>query len=102
MAQNLFPDIGGIPVHQIDEGLLLHALRKVESRGAIETARRLRQRAERVFRYAAGAGVRNANPAVNVRDALRPVPPGKRRPALTDVAEIRRLIRDVDRAAASP
>ena len=102
MEQSLFTEIGGIPVDQIDEGLLLHALRKVEARGAIETAHRLRQRAERVFRYAAGAGVKNSNPAVNVRDALKPVPPRKRRPALTDVAQIRKLIRDVDRAAASP
>ena len=102
MQRFLFAEIGGYPVDQIDEGLLLHALRKVESRGAIETAHRLRQRAERVFRFAAGAGARNSNPAVNVRDALKPVPPRKRRPALTDVAQIRDLIRDVDRAAASP
>lgn len=102
MQQSLFHEIGAIPVDQIDEGLLLHALRKVESRGAIETAHRLRQRAERVFRYAAAAGIRNTNPAVNVRDALKPVPPRKRRPALVDLTQIRRLIRDVDRAAASP
>lgn len=102
MEQGLFAEIGGMPVDQIDESLLLHALRKVEARGAIETAHRLRQRAERVFRYAAGAGVKNSNPAVNVRDALKPVPPRKRRPALTDVAQIHKLIRNADRAAASP
>lgn len=102
MQQSLFPEIGGIPVDQIDERLLLHALRKVEARGAIETAHRLRQRAERVFRYAAAEGVKNSNPAVNVRDALKPVPPRKRRPALIDVAQIHKLIRDIDRAAASP
>lgn len=100
--RDLFGEIGGYPIDQIDEQLLLHALRKVEARGAIETARRLRQRSERVFRFAAGAGVKNSNPAVNVRDALKPVLPGKRWPALTDVAQIRSLIRDVDRAGASP
>ncbi len=102
MEQNLFPEIGAYPVDQIDEGLLLHALRQVEARGAIETAHRLRQRAERVFRFAAGAGIKNLNPAVNVRDALKPVPPRRRRPALTDVTQIHKLIRSVDRAAASP
>lgn len=102
MEHNLFKEIGGIPVDQIDEGLLLHALRKVEGRGAIETAHRLRQRAERVFRFAAGAGIKNSNPAVNVRDALKPVPPRKRRPALVDVAQIRKMIRSIDRAPASP
>jgi integrase len=102
METNLFGDIGGFPVDQIDEGLLLAALRKVEGRGAIETAHRLRQRAERVFRFAAGAGVPNGNPAVNVRDALRPVPPKKRRPAITDLKILRTFVRGIYRAAASP
>lgn len=62
MTRDIFPDIGDYPVDQIDEGLLLAALRKVEGRGAIETAHRLRQRAERVFRFAAGAAVKNSTP----------------------------------------
>jgi hypothetical protein len=102
MEQNLFPEIGGFPVDQIDEGLLLAALRKVEGRGAIETAHRLRQRAERVFKFASAAGIRNGNPAANVKDALKPVPPKKRRPALTDLKKIHTFIRDIDRAGASP
>jgi len=102
MARDLFPVIGGFPVSEIDEGLLLAALRAVEKRGAVETAHRLRQRAERVFRYAAGAGASNSNPAVNVRDAMAPVPPKRRWPALVDLSDIRKLIRDVDRAGASP
>ncbi len=102
MERDLFPTIGAFPVNEIDEGLPLSALRAVERRGAIETAHRLRQRAEKVFRFAAGAGAPNSNPAVNVRDALKPVPPKKRYPALTDVKQIRELIRAVDRAGASP
>ena len=102
LKQNLFAEIGGFPVDQIDEGLLLGALRKVEARGAFETAHRLRQRAERIFRFAAGAGAPNSNPAVNVRDALAPVPPGRRWPAITDLETIKVLIRDIDLAGASP
>ncbi|WP_326522925.1 tyrosine-type recombinase/integrase [Sphingomonas sp.] len=102
MVQNLFPEIGGFPVDQIDEGLVLAALRKVEARGAIETAHRLRQRAERVFKFASAAGIKNANPASNLSDAMKPVPPKKRRPALTDIVKLRTFIRDIDRAAASP
>ncbi len=102
MERNLFPVIGPYPVGDIDEGLMLAALRPVERRGAIETAHRLRQRAERVFRYAAGAGTANSNPAVNVRDALAPVPPKRRWPAVVDLGAIRTLIADVDRAGALP
>ena len=102
MERDLFPTIGGYPVADIDEGLMLAALRAVEKRGAIETAHRLRQRAERIFRFAAGAGAANRNPAVNVRDALAPVPPKRRWPALVKLEGIRELIGVVDRAAASP
>lgn len=102
MERDLFPVIGGFPVDQIDEALLLSALRPVEKRGAIETAHRLRQRAERVFRYAAGAGSPNSNPAVNVREAMKSAPPAKRWPALVEVEEVRKLVRASDRAAASP
>lgn len=102
MERDLFKEIGGYPVDQIDETLLLHALRKVEARGAIETAHRLRQRAERVFKFASGAGIKNSNPAVNVAESMKPVPPKKRRPALVDLRQIHALIRASDRAAASP
>ncbi len=48
--------IRAYPVTQIDDPLLLAALQKVERPGAVETARRLRQRAERVFRFAKAEG----------------------------------------------
>ena len=102
MERDLFGVIGPYPVAEIDEGLMLAALRSVEKRGAIETAHRLRQRAERVFRYAAGCGASNSNPAVNVRDSLAPVPPKKRWPALTELKDLRALLRDVDLAGAHP
>lgn len=102
MERDLFPVIGPIPVAEIDEAVMLGALRKVEARGAIETAHRLRQRAERVFKFAKSAGAPNSNPAASVNDALKPVPPKRRYPALTDLDSIRQLIQDVDRAGASP
>lgn len=102
MENDLFPVIGAYPVGDIDERLMLAALRPVEKRGAIETAHRLRQRADRVFRYAKSEGARNDNPASNVRDGLAAVPPKRRWPALTDLDAIRALLRDVDRAAAQP
>jgi hypothetical protein len=69
------PAIGGFPVDEIDKGLLLAALAAVTKRGAIETAHRLRQHAERVLHFAARAEAPNSNPAVNVRDTMKPVQP---------------------------
>lgn len=102
MDADLFPVIGAHPIGDVDEVLLLSALRRVEKRGAIETAHRLRQRADRVFQFAAAQGMGNANPAANVRKALAPVPPKRRWPALVDLVEIRKLIRASDRAGAMP
>lgn len=103
MERDLFPTIGAHPIHQIDEPLLLAALQKVEERGANETARRLRQRAERVFKYARAHGAAaKSNPAVDVREAMQALPKKKRWPAIIDLTKLRTLIRDVDRAGAQP
>lgn len=102
MEADLFPVIGAHPIGDVDEVLLLSALRPVEARGAIETAHRLRQRADRVFQHAAAEGAPNSNPAANVKKALRPVPPKKRWPALTDLEQIRALLRTSDVARAMP
>lgn len=103
MERDLFPTIGEHPIHQIDEPLLLSALKLVEDRGSMETVRRLRQRVERVFKYARAHGsAAKSNPAVDVREAMRPLPKKRRWPAITDMTKLRGLIRDVDRAGASP
>jgi integrase len=102
LERDLFPLIGDYPVDQIDEPLLLAALKKVEQRGAIETARRLRQRADRIFRYAKASGIPNSNPASDVKEALSPVPTKRRWPAITAVPDLRKLIETVDAAGASP
>lgn len=102
MERDMFPLIGAVPLADVDEPLLLGVLRKVEKRGAIETARRLRQRTERVFRYARALGKVSHNPAVDVAEALMPVPTAARWPAIVDLAGVRALVRDVDGAAADP
>ena len=102
MEADLFPALGAMPVKEVTEALLLDALRKVESRGAIETAHRLRQRASGVFAYAAAGGMRTGDPAAVVKSLLKPKPKAGKQPALTDLVECRRLIADVEAERASP
>jgi Arm DNA-binding domain len=57
LEADIFPRIGSRPIAEIGAPELLDALRKVEKRGVIETARRLRQTCGQIFRYAIAAGV---------------------------------------------
>ncbi|WP_120076076.1 tyrosine-type recombinase/integrase [Aurantiacibacter odishensis] len=102
LERDIFPDLGSMRLADIDKPLLLAVLRKVENRGAIETARRLKQRVAAVYRYANAEGAKLENPATEINDALKPLPPAKRYPALLSVEAILELMGDIDRAGASP
>jgi integrase len=73
MEKDLFPWIGGVPLKEITAPLLLQTLRRIESRGAHETAHTLRQTAGQVFRYGVATGRCDANPAPHLHGALRPI-----------------------------
>lgn len=62
--------LGDMPIHEITAPLLLVALRKIEDRGAIETAHRARAAASLVFRYAIATGRAVGNPAADLIGAL--------------------------------
>ena len=74
---DIFPQIGSRPVADVDAPELLEVLRRVEKRGAIETARRLRQICGQVFRYAIAIGIAKYDPSAALRGALSS--PGKPR-----------------------
>ena len=102
LERDVFSDLGTMPMDEIDKPLLLSILRKIENRGAIETARRVKQRVAAVYRFANSEGAKLENPAEGINDALKPLPPSKRYPALMTIDGIRTLIGDIDRAGASP
>lgn len=102
LERDIFPHLGAMPMGEIDKRTLVAVLRKIENRGAIETAHRIKQRVAKVYQFANAEGGNFANPAADINEALTPVPPAKRYPALVDVQEIRKLLGDVDRAGSSP
>lgn len=102
LERDIFPHLGTMPMDVIDKPLLLSVLKKIEGRGSIETARRVKQRVAAIYRYVNAHGAGLENPANDINDALAPLPPSKRYPALLDVDAIRRMLADVDRAGASP
>src|SRR5690606_38214079 len=66
LERDIYPQIGSLPITSIKAPRLLKTLQKVEGRGSIETAHRLRQRCEGIFAYAIGAGMCEANPAAGL------------------------------------
>lgn len=54
LEADVFPAIGSRPSAEIEAPELLAELRKVEARGALDIAKRLRQTVGQVFRYADG------------------------------------------------
>lgn len=82
--RDIFPEIGVLPITAIKAPQLLDTLRKVEKRGAIETAHRLRQRMSAVFVYGIAAGICDADPAASLGKALKEVPPAKPQPSIID------------------
>jgi integrase len=73
MEKDLFPWIGPIPLPEITAPMLLNTLRKIEKRGARETARTLRQTAGQVFRFGVATGRCERNPAPDLHGALQPL-----------------------------
>lgn len=70
---DIFPQIGGMPIAAITHQHMIAALRKIESRGAHEVAHRVRATCARIFSYANQQGIDNRNPALDLKDVLKPV-----------------------------
>lgn len=81
LEQDLFPSLGRRPIAEISSAELLAALRKVEARGALETLKRVRQRANDIFLYAIATGCAENNPAAGLHKAVKTAPV-EHRPAL--------------------
>lgn len=102
MARDVFPDLGQLALDEIDAPTVLATLRKVEARGSIETARRLRQRISAVFSYAISEGIASNDPAAIVSKALKPLPKKGKQPALTDLGDLRGVLIAAEASGASP
>jgi Phage integrase central domain/Arm DNA-binding domain len=69
---DIFPWVGSRPINEINAPELLAALRRIESRGALETAHRAMQNCGQVFRYAVATGRAERDPTGDLKGALPP------------------------------
>ena len=84
--------LAAVPIADVTAPLLLRSLRKIEHRGAVETAHRARMLASQVFRYAIATGRADRNPAVDLVGALSQ-PDKKHFASLTEPADVAPLLR---------
>ena len=104
LKADVFPAIGDLPITTIKAPKLLEVLNRIEARGSVETAHRVRQRISAVFVYGIAAGVCDADPAASLGKALREVPKAKPQPSIVDglrdqgtrMEAIRRLLAKCD------
>jgi integrase len=95
LERDLFPWIGKHPIAAIKAPELLAVLRRVESRGALESAHRIRTICGQVFRYAVATGRAERDPAADLKGAL-PQPAEKHMAAITEPKKVAELLRAID------
>ena len=95
LERDVFPWIGYRPIAELKAPELLACLRRVEDRGALETAHRGLQNCGQVIRYAIATGRADQDIAAHLRGALPPVKPSHHA-AITEPKKIAELLRAID------
>lgn len=89
-----FPRIGFRPIGDIKTIELANCLEAIAREGIIETANRVKQIMQQVFRYAVRRGIIEHNPAGDLRDIIDHAPVKNR--ACIPPAELPKLLRDME------
>ncbi|MES2451754.1 MAG: integrase arm-type DNA-binding domain-containing protein [Pseudomonadota bacterium] len=101
LERDVFPAIGALPVADLTLPLVLAVLREIEARGAIESAKRIRQRISAVFISGIAQGIVKDDPAEKLGAVLKPLRKG-RQPAITELMPLRNMIRVAEGDYARP
>jgi integrase len=65
------PYLGNMPIKEIKTSDVLYVVRKIEARGALDVAARVKQRINSIFRYAIQTGYAEYNPVEALKDVLK-------------------------------
>jgi integrase len=94
LENDAFPWMGSKPIADITPPQLLAVIRRTETRGALDTAHRVKQNCGQVFRYAVATGRAERDPSQDLKDAI----PSTRKnhfASITDPAEVGELLRAI-------
>ena len=101
LERDVTPYIGKVPVGDLTAPQVLEVLRRVEARGALETAKRIRVVISQVMSYAVAIGMAQHDPAAPLGRALKPAKVEHFRAPL-DPAEVGRVLVACDAYVGSP
>ncbi|MGF6465257.1 tyrosine-type recombinase/integrase [Paraburkholderia youngii] len=101
LEKDVFPWLGGRPIAEITAPEVLAVLRRVEARGALDTAHRVHQNCGQVFRYAIATGRAERDVSADLRGAL---PPARHThfASVTEPSEVAGLLRAFDAFRGTP
>ena len=97
---DVFPVLGARPIGDIKAPEVLAMLRRIESRGALEVAHRVKAICGQVFRYAVATGRAERDPTADLKGAMKPYKE-KHLAAITDPKEVAPLLMAIDGYAGS-
>lgn len=95
LEKDIFPWLGSRPIADISAPDFLSCLRRVESRGAVESSHRILQNCGQIMRYAIATGRATQNPVDALKGALTPVQ-ATHRASITEPKAVGELLRAID------
>ena len=101
LAKDIFSAIGSLPISTIGPRDVLAAVQKIEARGAIESAHRVKQLCGQVFRFAVATGLAERDVTVDLKGALASAPTSHFA-AITEPHEVARLLKAIHGYAGHP
>ena len=94
LDKHIFPWIGSLPIDEIEAQDIFALIQRVEKRGTIETAHRLKMLCSQIFRYCIAMGLTKYDPTIGLQGALVPVVV-KHRATITEPREVVGLLRAI-------
>ena len=101
LEKDLFPFIGRMPVSTIGPRDVLAAVQKMEARGAIDSAHRVKQICGQIFRHAVATGSAERDVTADLKGALATVPKSNYA-AITEPKDAGALLRSIFNYAGHP
>ncbi len=99
---DVYPYIGNLPVTEITAPLILEVLRRIEERGYVESAHRIKQNIGQILRFAIVTGRAVSDPTPALSGALSPMPKDKHYAAPTEAKDVAPLLRMMSAYSGSP